>query len=166
MDRKQIPYLLLSLWHKKFQSDFTKSISQWTLHQSVTSMILEAARLQGTGGTRIRLHILHWWALRHVRGRGLFRVLEAATAIMVAVHGGIHGCSIAARQSAVILWEWNLMSIESEEELKKCTLFQQARLQNGVGIITVILWTWSLAVLTCATAGFQTHSNFSVRFQS
>lgn len=83
---------------------------------------------------------------------------------MVAVHGGIHGCSVAARQSAVVLRERNLMSTESEE-LKKCTLFQQARMRNGIVIITVISLTWSLAVLAYATAGYQTRS-FNVRFQS
>lgn len=37
---------------------------------------------------------------------------------MVAVHGGIHGCSVAAGQSAVVLRQRNLRSVTSEELTK------------------------------------------------
>lgn len=63
---------------------------------SVTFMVLEAAGFQGTSGTSVRFHIVHRWALRHVGGCGFFWVLVTPYAIMVAMHGSVHGCSVAA----------------------------------------------------------------------
>lgn len=96
-------------------SDFTKTSSQRTHHGSVTSVILEAACLQGTGGTCVGLHVFHWWALGHIGGRGFLRVVKAAAGVMVAVHGGVHSCSIAAGQSTVVLQQRNLRNVTSAE---------------------------------------------------
>lgn len=83
---------------------------------SLTFVVFEASRFQGSRGTRLWLHVVHRWTLGHVWRCCLIRVrvgggpavVVGATRRVLPLQGSVHGCSIAHRQRTVILSDGDL----------------------------------------------------------